>query len=678
MEHKHTRRRFNGLALSAAIAHSVIPFELRGFSNPSIHAPGEKLIHPGMLHTKADLERMRDGVRTHREPIFSGFEILRQHPNSQSTYTPRGPAAMIGRNPTVHVDLFDSDSNAAYQCALMWCITGDQAYAKTSIRILNAWTSTLKEITGADAVLCASLGGFKLLNAAELIRHTGGGWNATDIQATEEFFRRVFLTVINNFAPFANGNWDTAAIKCKMAVGIFCDDTDLIDNALQYYLHGCGDGQLESYIYPGGQCQESGRDQQHTQLGLGHMGDACEMAWNQGLDLYGAARNRLLEGFEYTARYNLGSDVPFVPDHDRTGKYVHQTISSRSTFRPIYEQIYNHYAHRRKQAAPYTQRVAEKIRPEGHANEADHTGFGTLSYSRSANDYAPASARVALGPLHAIGSTTEVQLIWVPSKLATSYTISRSYAENGDYNTIATDIAEPRFADRKVTANQSYWYRVAPAGAEATARQIGTTAGLPRNWFESSYGNAFPTGSTNVVADAFVVQAYGTHPFGYSDELHFIHSILSGDGVLTARFSPLLASQAATVGVMFRTEDAANAPMSALSISASSLGERPQWNASLLSRDHTGEAVHAVNILPLDIPLVTYGRLAQPIWLRLSRSADELHALLSQDGVSWTDAGTTLVTKKPVLAGGFASSGLGSIPAQVTFEQLILKVGHTS
>jgi len=127
---------------------------------------------------------------------------------------------------------------------------------------------------------------------------------------------------------------------------------------------------------------------------------------------------------------------------------------------------------------------------------------------------------------------------------------------------------------------------------------------------------------------------------------------------------------------MLRTEDTADAPMIALSISMSSVGEWPQWKVSLLSRDNAGEAVHAVNVLPLDVPLVTYGRIAQPIWLRLSRDFDELHAHLSQDGVTWMGAGKASITNELVLAGCFACSGMGSIPAQVAFEQLTLKVSR--
>src|SRR6266702_3945505 len=179
MGSKLTRRSFNSLALSAAISCSVRPLESRA----RVLWDKPQFVHPGMLHTREDLARMRHGVRTHREPIMSGFKVFQQHPNSQSTYMPLGPVVTMSRNPTVHVDLFDSDSNAAYQCALMWCITGDYAYAKVAIRILNGWTSTLKQISGADAVLCASLGGFKLINAAELIRHTDTGWRDTDAKS---------------------------------------------------------------------------------------------------------------------------------------------------------------------------------------------------------------------------------------------------------------------------------------------------------------------------------------------------------------------------------------------------------------------------------------------------------------------------------------------------------------
>src|SRR5262249_51289707 len=154
-----------------------------------------------------------------------------------------------------------------------------------------------------------------------------------------------------------------------------CDDRELFDRAVDYFRQGQGNGRLTHYIInDSGQCQESGRDQQHAQLGLGLLAEACEIAWNQGVDLYSEADNRLLKGFEYSARYNLGQDVPFVATVDVTGKYHHKAISAngRGRLRPIYEMVWNHYERRRGIPAPFTRQAAERIRPEGAAFTADH------------------------------------------------------------------------------------------------------------------------------------------------------------------------------------------------------------------------------------------------------------------------------------------------------------------
>ena len=118
-------------------------------------------------------------------------------------------------------------------------------------------------------------------------------------------------------------------------------------------------------------------------MGLGHLAEACEIAWNQGLDLYGDADNRLLQGFEYTAKYNLGRRRAVRALHRQTGKYKAKTISpeGRGRLRPIYEMVWNHYEKRRGLPAPFTQQAAEKIRPEGAAWSADHPGFGTLLFT---------------------------------------------------------------------------------------------------------------------------------------------------------------------------------------------------------------------------------------------------------------------------------------------------------
>jgi len=298
----------------------------------------------------------------------------------------------------------------------------------------------------------AGLGPFKMVNAAEILRYTGAAWPEAEVELTEKHFREVIYPVIKDFAPFANGNWDTAAIKTMMAIGVFCNDRPIFERALHYYVGGAGNGRLAHYIInETGQCQESGRDQQHTQLGLAHLGDCCEIAWHQGLDLYGYDDNRLLKGFEYTAKYNLGEEVPFAETVDRTGKYHHTLISTngRGRFRAVFEQIFNHYANRAGISAPYTQRAAESIRPEGSGGPgADHVGFGTLLFSRPAAKGA-ASVLNAPGPAGGViaqGSSNEIKLTWIGSAGAENYTIKR-VAENDDYEIVARKIMAPACTD---------------------------------------------------------------------------------------------------------------------------------------------------------------------------------------------------------------------------------------
>jgi hypothetical protein len=244
----------------------------------------QSFVHPGILHSKEDLQRMKEAVASKHEPVYSGYQLFIQNPASQFTYQVQGPMQMVGRNPTVGQAAYDNDANAAHQNAVMWVITGDKHYADKAIEIVNAWSSTLKSITGKDAVLMAGLGPFKMVNAAEILRYTSSGWNEADIKQTEKHFKEVVYPVIKDFAPFANGNWDAAATKTMMAIAVFCNDRPMFERALHYYVNGHGNGSLFHYIInEDGQIQESGRDQAHTQLGIGMLAECCAIAGNQGL-----------------------------------------------------------------------------------------------------------------------------------------------------------------------------------------------------------------------------------------------------------------------------------------------------------------------------------------------------------------------------------------------------------
>lgn len=293
-------------------------------------APAQPFVHPGILQSREDLERMRKGIETKEPVIRAGFEVFRNNRLSQSTYVMKGPGETIGRAPSANFREFNDDAAASYQNALMWCLTGERANANKAKEIINAWASKLQRVTGRDGVLMAGLGPFEMVNAAELLRYSKAGWPEAEIGQCEQMLTNAIYPEIKDFALFANGNWDAAAEKTMMGIAVFCNDRAMFERVLRYYCHGGGNGRLTHYVInEEGQAQESGRDQQHTQLGLGLLGDCCEVAWNQGLDLYAQSGNRLLRGFEYTAKYLLGGGVPFTPMIDRTGKYPWEKISEQ-------------------------------------------------------------------------------------------------------------------------------------------------------------------------------------------------------------------------------------------------------------------------------------------------------------------------------------------------------------
>lgn len=659
-----------------------------------IHLPDEvkaqSFIHPGLLQSKQDIERMKIAIKEKQEPILSGFLVFQAHPQSQNTYHMQGPMEMVGRNPTVGQGVYDADANAAYQNALMWALTGQQEYANKAIQIVNAWSSTLKSITGRDAVLMAGLSPFKMVNAAEILRYTHSGWSVVDIENTKKHFREVIYPVIKDFAPFANGNWDASAMKTMMAIGVFCNDRPIFERALHYYINGAGDGSLLNYIInKTGQCQESGRDQSHTQLGIAHLGDCAEIAWHQGLDLYAYADNRLLKGFEYTAKYNLGQDVSYVPEMDKTGKYLHQQLSAegRGRLRAVYEQIFNHYVNRMGLAAPYTQQAAEKIRPEQQGLPgADHVGFGTLLYSRTtATNEAGDSHTVPAAPAGLLAETSgkgSVNTItWVISTGAKYYTVKRAEQKNGAYSVLADNITGPLYNDHKTVGGRTYYYTVSASnksGESANAYPVSITTGFPANWHQADIGdNAGQKSTVSFDGQKFTIMTGGMGLDSIRDQFEFVYTTWSGNGTITARYVPQISSQFTSFGLVVRDGLAANKPQVALMVRPELSGqpEAPHWFTRLYSwtaPENTRKTVASSQVLAA--PVVTFSRLTGYYWLRLQRKRKELSGYSSIDGKSWVKIGSiVLPIRKQVLLGLAVASGLETVSTTVYFDQVDLK-----
>ncbi|MET8075835.1 alginate lyase family protein [Streptomyces sp. NPDC005303] len=365
--------------------------------------------HPGLLHTRADLARMAAKVKAGAAPYTAGFARLTANRHAQSGWTPN-PQATVYRgagSPQNYATLYN-DIHAAYQNALRYHVSGDSAHADTAVAILNAWSAKLTSLEGsADRFLAAGLYGYQFANAAELVRDHPG----FDLSRFQEMLSKVFAPLSDDFLVRHNGavvtnywtNWDLCTMACVLATGIFCDDRAQVARAIDYFKHGEGLGAIRNAIpvVTGdglGEWLEAGRDQGHALLGVGLMGTFCEMAWNQGYDLYGYDDSRFLKGAQYVAKWSMGGEVSYTANTRAKGAIGgwsgRETASAAAGVdpamtRPIWAMIANHYTKRRGLSASYLTRVAAKSSPEGGGGDYgpnsggyDQLGFGTLAFTR--------------------------------------------------------------------------------------------------------------------------------------------------------------------------------------------------------------------------------------------------------------------------------------------------------
>ena len=371
-------------------------------------AAGQAFVHPGLLHTAADFARMQANYQ--KQPWVGSWNKLIANSHSQTTWTPR-PAATVIRGGTGqnYASLFE-DIAAAYQSALRYKITGDTAYADQSIRIMNAWSSTMTSLTGdADRFLASGIYGYEFCQAAEMMRDYSG-WSSASFTKFKNLMLTVFYPLQHDFLLNHNAacvtnywaNWDLSNIAGMAAIGVLCDDRAKYDEALNYFKTGPGNGQIDHsipFVYPGspgspalGQGQEEGRDQGHSGLDVSLWGVIGQQFYNQGDDMFAWENNKLLAASEYFANYNAGDAVPFTAYEWGTGQKCASSAqavisaNSRGDQRPVWDLIYNHYQALKGVPAPNSAAYAASVRPDGGGGDYgpssggyDQLGFTTLT-----------------------------------------------------------------------------------------------------------------------------------------------------------------------------------------------------------------------------------------------------------------------------------------------------------
>jgi len=320
-------------------------------------------LHPGAVNNKEDLDFVKARIANGEQPwtgLFSRMSAL----------------AVAGINETAPLDENGQkeDGRKAYANALAWYYSGDEKYARNAIGILNVWGRTFDGYSskiGQNQLQGGWIGA--LLGPAAEIMRGYDGWKTVDRKALQSMFKKAFYPVLNKMSTW-NGNVDLTQIDAMMSIAVFCEDTAEFNLGIQrlqsripdyFYLVSDGVRSDASRWYNpqkwvDGLMQETCRDNgHHAQYAMASALHAAEVAWNQGVDVYGPYTERFTTAMELLAGQ--------LPSGDMQGVNNVKTVT-RSLF-DAWEIGYNHYHNRLGIDLPNTEKlILTRVRASGQSD----------------------------------------------------------------------------------------------------------------------------------------------------------------------------------------------------------------------------------------------------------------------------------------------------------------------
>ncbi|WP_342561115.1 alginate lyase family protein [Paenibacillus sp. FSL R7-0345] len=578
------------------------------------------------------------------EPWKSALANFKKDAKASSSYVKQGPYSTVCRKDSALStctsadygnSALENDSRAAYYNALLWNITGTQAYANKAIEILNAWSSTLTTIAGTDAQLAAGDNAIFLANAGELLRYSNSGWSSANITQLENVLTNVFYPQIS---VIGDANWGGSCLKSIISIAIFTNNQTMFDYAIaNYRTNDCA--ALTKNVMSTGQISESGRDQVHALGGLGNLIVVAEIAWKQGVDLYGDADNRLLAGSEYWSNYNLGNtETSYDTTYGRCtmGPWgaISATGRSASFGWAQNEVVYAHYVVRKGLSAPFTTAYMNGM-PATDPDAALLTfayRLGTISDATKPS----APTNLSATPL----SDKIINLSWTAStdNIAVSgYKIYRNGAIIG-YSP-STD-----YTDSGLIASTAYNYSVSAYDSSSNTSNVSNTvtpttlasatAQIP--FSSQDIGAVGAAGSYSYGGGTYTLKGSGSDIWDKSDQFRFAYVPIKGDKTITARVVSLTNTHSsAKAGVMIRE--------SLLGYGSNVFSALKPALAVAQYRSAPGAASYS----PASVTA------SSPYWVRATRSGNVVTTFISPNGSTWTQTGSSLIS-----AAGTAYFGL--------------------
>lgn len=335
-----------------------------------VYAQGT-FVHPGLLHSQNDIDQIKERLAANDTETLKAFEVLKNSwVANKGVNDIWGVTEYIKRGIAGDENYMNAYRNAAkaYQCALLWKITGETQWAERAVYVLNQYVAITKGIGGnTNQSLVPGFIGYQFLNAAELMRDYEK-WKKEDFERFKQWMIDVWFTTAQDFLErrhdtvvregnwyHYHSNWGLGNALFCVSLGIFADLPDIYNYGMYWIKEGPGNESLyvgdshpvkqdqgmcgygwglipwfhEDARGPFGylnQMQESGRDQGHAMAALGLLSYALQSAYNQGDNAFCNLYNPLIPGeagrtmvagaAEYVAMYNSNqvdpADIPYT------------------------------------------------------------------------------------------------------------------------------------------------------------------------------------------------------------------------------------------------------------------------------------------------------------------------------------------------------------------------------
>ncbi len=413
------------------------------FLAPAV-TPTSGFVHPGVLVSQSQLDFVKTKIASGQEPWTSAFNKMKSNSLASKTYTPSPvPKLMCSTSvglgegfPQAGCTEMNRDGAATYTQALMYVYTGDITYANNAAKIINAWTTTLKEppydqprtTNGEPAywqnLLVVGWSTETMTRGAEIIRYTSSAMTPTQITQSEAWFKGFIYPFLISYTAGGNGNGGMTWTEAIMNIGIYTNDRAIYDKAVAWYkikmpqlIYLTSDGARppmptdantgkpwgwgtveQHWRYPtqwvNGLETETCRDMGHTFMGLGPMTNIAETAYIQGTNnFYADYKDRMIAGYELNAGYTnqmldemarsgLATDKPGFDAISANGwtpaNFPCTNFTSGGGSSLLGTEIaYNHFAKRLGLSLPNTKKLAERTRPQAGGN---HLFFESLTH----------------------------------------------------------------------------------------------------------------------------------------------------------------------------------------------------------------------------------------------------------------------------------------------------------